>query len=348
MPPGFGWPIPEQLGTSWSQTVCCMTLRNPGPASVIAACVVLLAAALWLVVGVSPQRAASPRLTVLALSPSGNLLAGGSVGGAIRIWDLRKPGHPREISQTTGNLNDLRFDPHERILAIANRNITFVPLAGDKAPQTIRDDEANYGSVRFSLDGRSLLTINGEGAVLVIDISTGVAERGHCCTSIWGEVDFSPDDKLVLWAGHWPGVWDLRLRSLVGRFTANREIMTFGPIASDSKRGLVYMGSQDGRVYQWDLQSRQLLRTSPPLSGYVRTIVLVGNSGWIAYAAGGGPVYLWNPRSGARRHLPAARTTSNLVFDESNDRIALGTESGHVEFWDLTNDRLLERLPAAP
>ena len=274
-------------------------------------------------------------------------MAGGTSKGSIHVWDLQKATSLGKTVESTGNLNDLRFSRDGEYLAIANKNILLVPLSSEGEPRVVRADQANYGSVRFSSDGRSLLTINGQGTVMLIDVATGLVSPGYCCTSIWGDVDFSPDETRVLWAGHWPGIWDLRSGALIGRLTDARRFMTFGPIANDPEHELSYMGSQDGRVYEWNLKTRKLLGKSPPQSGYVYTVAVLGASGWVAYAAEGGPVHLWYPGSGANRIVQAARTTSNLVFDESRNQTALGTESGHVEFWDLIAGRLLSTFPAA-
>jgi WD40 repeat protein len=273
-------------------------------------------------------------------------VAGGTASGGVYLRRLDQPTVAREIAHSSGSLNDLRFSPDERHLAVADRNLTLIPLAQADSAVRLRTDEANYGTVRFTADGGALLTVNGRGAISYVDLRTGAVQPGHCCTSIWGEVAFSPDEKSVLWAGHWPGVWDLRSGTVTGRFTAERQFLTFGPIAIDPTHGSVYMGSQDGRVFQWNLQSRRLLATSPPRPGYVRTIAVLGKSGWIAYAAAdGGPVHLWNPSTGESRTISAALPTSNLVFDEVQSRTLLGTESGQVEFWDLPRGRLLDSTP---
>ena len=119
--------------------------------------------------------------------------------------------------------------------------------------------------------------------------------------------------------------------------------MTFGPVGIDDA---IYMGSQDGRVHRWDLESRRAAGKSPPLVGYVRSLVLLGASGWVAYAATGGPVHLWNPVTGEARVIEAARATSNLVFDAVGDRVVFGTAAGTVEFWDLLQGRLLSTVRA--
>ena len=319
---------------------------NPAPKTFAAACAVLLVGVLCVLVVWSPHREVSRQLRVLALSSDGRWIAGGTPQGTIRIWDLEGATPPSKALESAGDLNDLRFSRNAEYLAIANKNITIVHLSGGGEPRIVRADQANYGSVRFSSDGRSLLTINGKGAVMTIDLSTGAINPGHCCTSIWGEVDYSPDGTQVVWAGHWPGVWDLRSGVMVGRLTETREFMTFGPIAIDPSGETIYMGSQDGRVYQWNLELRKLLRKSQPQAGYVHTISVLGRSGWVAYAAEGGAVHLWHPETGATRIVAAARTTSNLVFDESHNRTALGTELGNVEFWDLIEGRLLSTVLA--
>jgi len=61
----------------------------------------------------------------------------------------------------------------------------------------------------------------------------------------------------------------------------------------------------------------------------------------------GGAVHLWRPETGATQIIVGARTTSNLVFDESRKRTALGTERGNVEFWDLIEGRLLSAFHGA-
>ena len=322
-------------------------LPNPGPKSFAAAFSVLFVGVLCVLVAWSPHRELPRRLHVLALSSDGRWIAGGTRQGHVRIWDLEDETHPSEVVESAGALNDLRFSRNAKYLAVANRNITIVPLSNADEPRIVRTDQANYGSVRFSPDGRTLLTINGKGAVMTIDLPTGAINPGHCCTSIWGDVDYSPNGTQVVWAGHWPGVWDLPAGVLVGRFTETREFMTFGPIAIEPSGETIYMGSQDGRVYQWNLKTRKLLRKSQAQSGYVRTLSLVGRSGWVAYAEEGGAVHLWHPEMGATRTVAAARATSNLVFDESRNRTALGTDQGNVEFWDLIEGRLLSTLAVA-
>jgi hypothetical protein len=51
---------------------------------------------------------------------------------------------------------------------------------------------------------------------------------------------------------------------LIATVTANREISTFHPITFDISRDAILIGSQDARVYAWDLKTKQRIAVSPP------------------------------------------------------------------------------------
>ncbi len=304
-------------------------------APAIAAAIVLIGAGVWLLLTVLKAPPQERRLSALALSSSGRWLAGGTSSGRIYVWERGRAQLVQVIREKHGSLNDLRFSPDERHLAIANDNLTLVPIGHPGRVEILRDDQANYGMAQFTADGRAVLVISSRGSIEVIEIATRQTIFKACCSTIYGEVAFSPDGSAIFNAGHNPRIWDTRSGNLIAGLTADRVAYAFGPIAFDMHRNLVYMGSQDGQVYAWDLATRQLRITSPASSGYVDTISIVGNTGWVAYATSGGAVQLWNPETGEHRELPVVRTTSNLLFDSSSKVMLMGTDRGVVESWDL-------------
>jgi WD40 repeat protein len=94
------------------------------------------------------------------------------------------------------------------------------------------------------------------------------------------------------------------------------------------------MGSQDGRVYTWDLSTRQLVAISPPQSEYVDTLT-VSATGWVVYAGFGKTLRLWNPQTGQERSFSVARPTSNLIIGPDGTSIIFGTANGGIESWDV-------------
>ena len=311
---------------------------------VVALVTSLIAVCLWIAFAPSGSHPLDRRITNVALSRTGRWLAAGASQGWILLWDRERGGHPLQIRFRHGSLNDLQFSPDEHQLAIANRELGLHAVGQSAGPRLLRSDDRNYGAVRFSSDGQTILVITGKGTIETLDTFSGTTQVNICCSTIYGEVAFSPDGRFIANAGHWPGLWDRHSGRLMARLTKDREFHTFRPIAFDEVRGLVLMGSQDGRVYAWDLVTRQLLGTSPAHSEYVDTIALLMSTDWIAYGGFGKIVRLWNPRTGEDRSVPAARPTSNLLPGQDGASVIFGTGAGVVEFWDVREGKLLRAL----
>jgi WD40 repeat protein len=234
---------------------------------------------LWL--GTKP-RATDHRVVFIAVSSSGRWIAAGIRTGSIAVLDRDNPGTLQRIRDGAGLLNDLQFSPDQRLLAVANRGLTAYSVGGLNRLRSLRSDDRNYGTIRFSTDGRSLLTTTGVATIEVFDADSGELQLKICCSTIGGEGAFSPDGTLIVTAGHWPALWDARSGKLIRRLTGDREFLTFLPIAFDPVRGWVLMGSQDGRIYAWDLRTGQRAATSPGHAGYVDSIAVLNDSPWIA------------------------------------------------------------------
>ncbi|MGD0777591.1 MAG: WD40 repeat domain-containing protein [Candidatus Solibacter sp.] len=294
----------------------------------------------WLVFIGSRNRPIERRISNVALSRTGKWFAAGTSQGKIMVWDQASGAAPRQLDFRHGSLNDLQFSPDEHLLAIAARDLGIYASGQPAGPRLLRSDDENYGTVRFSPDGQTILVITGRELIETIDTRSEAAHIQVCCSTIGGEVAFTPDGQAFVSAGHWPRVWDTRSGHLIGPFTKERQFMTLVPIAFDSSRGTTLMGSQDGRVYAWDLATRHLAAMSGAQADYVDTLA-VSPSGWVVYAGFGKTLRLWNPQTGQELSFPAARPASNLILGPDGTSIIFGTADGEIEFWDAgTGQRL--------
>jgi WD40 repeat protein len=185
--------------------------------------------------------------------------------------------------------------------------------------------------------------ITGTGVIETIDAHSEAVRLSICCSSIYGEAVFTPNGQEIANAGHWPTLWDASSGRLIARLTTDREFSTFRPIAFDATRGTILMGSQDGRVYAWDLETRQPIAVSPPQPAYVDTIA-VSPKGWVIFAGFGQALQLWNPDTGQRATLPAAQPTSNLVLGPDGTLIIFGTADGTIEWWDVRAEQRIRSM----
>ncbi len=328
------------------RNTCAVQMVVSRTALLLATTTILLATGVWIAIARRSTQQETQRITCITLSATGRFLAAGTSAGQVYIWDREHAQLLRRL-KSHGILNDLRFSPDERDLAIADINLSVVPIQGSDGSQLLREDGANYGTARFTRDGQKILVVTGKGVIEVVDVATRRTTFRACCSTIYGEVAFSPDDALIFNAGHRPAIWDMRSGHVVSRLTQDREFYTFGPVVLDPSRRLVYMGSQDGRVYAWDLDTSQLRARSPTQPGvgaYVNTIALLPNTGWVAHAAFGGGVWLWNPDTGESREMWTPRPTSNLLFDASSNSLVLGANEGTVESWNAVAGTLRQSL----
>lgn len=304
-------------------------LRAPGKAVALTLSLAVISACIWMFLAAPRNRPVDRRISNVAWSGTGGWIAAGAAQGPITISNGRPGTATWQVNLRRGPLNDLQFSPDERLLAVAGKDLVLYPLEPAAAPRFLRSDGRNYGTVRFSHDGETVLVVTGAGAIELLDARSGATRLSICCSTIYGEVAFTPDERSIANAGHWPGIWDARTGKLIARLTKDRQFHTFGPIAFDQAQGAILMGSQDGRVYCWDLTTRQLIAMSPAHPEYVNTIA-VSSTGLVAYAGFGGTVRLWNPRTGQERSLTAAHPTSNLVLASDGDTIMFGTADGEL------------------
>jgi WD40 repeat protein len=320
-----------------------MTTEIPRRTILVALSLSAVFLCVWIVYISSRDRPIQRTVSNVALSRTGRWLAGGTSQGKITIWDQGSGTAPQQIDFPQVSLNDLQFSPDEHLLAIAGRDLGMYAPQQSGGPRLLRSDGRNYGTVRFSRDGQTLLVISGTGVIETIDAHSGSTQLKVCCSSIYGEVTFTPNGQAIANAGHWPSVWDARSGHLVGRLTTNRQFYTFRPIAFDGSRDTMLMGSQDGRVYAWDLATRQLIAMSAPQAEYVDTLAVL-TSGWVVYAGFGKVLRLWNPQTGQQRSLPAARPTSNLILSPDGTSIIFGTADGEIESWDARTGQRLNAM----
>ena len=319
------------------------TVEAPRRAILLALSLAGMVFSVWMIFLASRGGAIDRRITNVASSSTGRWLAAGTAQGKITVWDRTRGDAPKQITFPHGAMNDLRFSPDESELAIASKDLGMYTPSEPAAPRLLRFDGRNYGSVRFGRGSESLQVVTGTDMIETIDVHSGAVRLKICCSSVYGEAVFTPDGQAIASAGYCPSLWDARSGQLLGRLTANREFLTFRPIGFDTGGSTILMGSQDGRVYAWDLSTKHLAVISPAQSAYVDTLAESESTGWVIFAGLGNEVGLWNPVTGRRRIVRGARPTSNVVLSADGSTLLFGTSQGDVEFWDL---RTAQRMRA--
>ena len=138
---------------------------------VLSASVVLLC--VWLIFVAVRKAPIDRRISIIASSRTGRWMAAGTSQGLVTVLDGRSGTAAWQANFPDGPLNDLRFSPDERSLAVAGMDLGLYSLQHSAEPRSLRSDARNYGVVRFSADGTAILVITGPGLIEVLDAQSG-------------------------------------------------------------------------------------------------------------------------------------------------------------------------------
>jgi WD40 repeat protein len=218
----------------------------------------------------------------------------------------------------------------------------------------LRHGSEEGGLVRFTADGKALLSICADGVVHFWDVATGRELRRFptfritqphpaCC--------FSADGQLLVSAVWDPeaaiAAWDLR----TGRENARCRLQKAGSIwsvalAPDGKTVAVGMQPrQDGRVGVWDFRSGQPL-WQQTVDSPVRYVIYTPG-GAVVTTTEKGPVFVWDGATGRQlARLPGYQhgNTGGVAASPDGKLLAVGDEKG-IALYDAVSVKGVGRLP---
>lgn len=248
-------------------------------------------------------------------SPDGHLLAGGSVDGITRIWQIDRRGgrEVMDLPSSESNICCLQFSPDGKHLVAGSSGFA----AGDTG-----------------LLGR------------IWDISrTGGGERLTLPTRDWGSwISYSPDGSTIAITED-PGVvlWDTHDGRRV------REIPTDGPATgvSFAPDGARIAASGDFGAAIWGVDSGRLLTRFEGHDDWVDRIHFSRDGARVVTASGDGTARIWDASTGAQQGLVRERNNGILEAAMSPDGSLLVTmvnDPGIVRLWSTSTGKLVRTL----
>jgi len=200
---------------------------------------------------------------VRTLALRDTLLAAGTGGGNVSIWDIRNGGAPREITAGNAAVMSLAFQPSGQLLAAGNLDgtVTLWNSAHPAAPARLRaaDGKTGVRAVAFSPDGKTLAASQPTGALLWNVAQPDAQPRSVCNgANDIRSLAFKPDGTALL-CGRADG------RIVGSPLRQGREVTFSGHTASVNSlsfnpHGDVFAsGSADGTIRLWHIDKPEAL-----------------------------------------------------------------------------------------
>jgi WD40 repeat protein len=287
----------------------------------------------------------------VAFSDDGTLLAsgGGNLDRTLRIWDVTT-GKERHALKVGSGIESVRFRPGTHAVAAAGllNPLLWNPAALPEKWQLRKPGAERFNgvtSVRYSPDGKMLLSGGGDGILTLWESTTGreiralTGSRGVVCDAC-----FSPDGLTVL-SGSNDGVlrlWDTATgepKPAPKRDRASITALCFSPdgkglLVADAGKRLRLLDRVTGQeLVEFDCDEHRVSCVCFSPDG---TLVCAGGR----RIGSGGEVLLWDVTGKAKAPVGRTRTdVAGITFSRDGTTLLVGDQSGPLTLWDVATGK---------
>jgi hypothetical protein len=290
-------------------------------------------------------------VVAVAFHPEGKLLATGSYG-RVTVWDLGTGKPVKVLTSVLGAVNDLRFSPDGKLLAVAGGqpsakgDLRLFTVGDWKLQAVLAGHEDVVASVSFRPDGKALASASYDRTVRTWNVTTGKVERVLTMHSDFVHaVVWSPDGKYLLSGSKDRSVRMVEAGTGRSRFTfSDREQDVLAVAVSRDGKAVVASGLEPGLSW-WNTMTGAKIRSVGGHRGAVQELAFSGDGSLLVSAGSDGTLRLWKGSDGT---FVRAISVGSLVYatalDHKGQLAAAGSFDGLVRLYETATGRLLATL----
>ncbi|QLE45467.1 hypothetical protein FD723_34715 (plasmid) [Nostoc sp. C052] len=290
------------------------------------------------------------RISALAFSPNGKILAASDTNGKICLW--RDFAEGEQLLTCLGHIDWVRaiaFSPNGSTLCSGgtDQNVKLWDVNTGECLKTLTGHPEPVRSVAFSPGGEILASGSDDRTVRLwslLDSNCYKILQGHSDSVL--SVVFSPKGKIIASASSDKTVklWNFRTGECVR--TLQGHTSSVSSVAFNLDGQTLVSGGDDQTVKLWSISDGKCLKTYQGHSDSVRSVAFAPSGNILASGSDDQTVKLWNFRTGECVKTLQGHTSLvwSVVFSPDGQTLVSGGDDQTVRFWDVSTGQTLKNL----
>jgi WD40 repeat protein len=292
----------------------------------------------------------SDKVTAIAFSPNGKILASASWDNSVRLWDPLD-GHCLAILQHYAHVYDIAFAPDGKTLASStshNNSVWLWDPLTRQCLQTLEGHSSWVHSVAFSpsLNNSEKLLASAALDDKVILWSTSAEQDQEIAPN---ESDilryFSPlpgGKKLVLLNDKTIQIWDLSTGQRLQTVDYHKILTSWISISPDGEK--IVLITSGNQILMWNPSNGERLQTVSAHA--IKSSHFSPNGEKIVLLTSDNQILMWNPSNGERLQTASTHAIKSCHFSPNGEKIVLITGNSQILVWNPSNGKSLQSLNA--
>ncbi|MBZ8179201.1 WD40 domain-containing protein [Oscillatoria salina] len=276
----------------------------------------------------------SKKITSLAITPDGQILASGSGDKTIRLWHLATGRWWRTLTSHTATVTSLKISPDGKLLASGSQDKTvrLWYLRNGECLRIYQDYREPIFAVEFNSNGQLLLTGGWETNITIRELfgrnlPQKIPAHQGGVTAIVG----SPNEESFVSCGENKiKLWSLSTRELIHTFTSDNALISCLAISPNGQ--LLAAGGNNLKL--WHLGTGELIHTLAGSSVGVASVSF-SPDGQILASGVYGKIDLWDVSSGELVRSLSGHSGEVAAVTFQGNKLVSGDGDGIIKVWSV-------------